>query len=87
MRPNLIRTARLIVALSLSQIALSSPARAISPIYADMSVVTLFFASGTSQCFLYAYDRNGNRQGRSNLAYVTRGFWGSSTYGCYNWSL
>jgi hypothetical protein len=39
-----------------------------------------------NQCWVYSYDRNGNRIARTNLAYGATGTWGSMTYGCANWS-
>lgn len=78
--------ARLLVFLCLSQIAIAAPARASGFLLVNSSIM-LFLQSATSQCFVYSYDRNGNRLARGNQTYVARGFWGTSTYGCFNWSV
>lgn len=86
MRLRLKSIARLFLVLCLSQTAFAAPARASSFLLVNSSIM-LFLQSATSQCFVYSYDRNGNRLARGNQAYVARGFWGSSTYGCFNWSV
>lgn len=68
-----------------SQIALAASAHA-SSLWVFNAGMLSMFQSSTNQCFLYAYDHNGNRLSRNNLTFSSTGTWGSSTYGCFNWS-
>lgn len=38
-----------------------------------------------NQCLYYAYDKNGNRTSQNSQGFGAA-IWGSSTYGCFNWT-
>lgn len=42
--------------------------------------------AGQNVCFKYTYDKNGNRISKTNLTWGSGATWGSTTYGCFNWT-
>lgn len=52
-----------------------------SDLAALMQVVT-----SQTVCVVYSYDQNGNRLTQQNLGYSGTGTWGSSVFGCFNWT-
>jgi hypothetical protein len=64
-----------------------APAQASSAVPMNSNLIALYqIVSGQNQCFVYTYDHNGNRLTRGNLNPGATATWGSSVYGCYNWT-
>lgn len=85
MRVAVRKSAKFLLILSASQIVLAVPAQASNVLVLNASMLALF-QSATNQCFAYSYDLNGNRLALSSVTYSSTGTWGSSTYGCFNWT-
>jgi hypothetical protein len=49
-------------------------------------LASLQVVGGQNVCFKYTYDKNGNRVSKVNLTWGPGATWGSTTYGCFNWT-
>ncbi len=81
------RRARLFAFLCVFQLIPTTPGKAAGLVLMNSEMLALIQIIGSQNlCITYSYDHNGNIVTRNNLAYGAQGTWGSSVYGCFNWT-
>lgn len=78
------------LAIGVLQLVVTSPAQAAGFILLNTDMLAIVhvlqLAGSQKQCFMYSYDLNGNRLANNSLAYSTTAAWGSTVYGCFDWT-